>query len=223
MIERVALHEAIVREVKNYIEKNNLKAGDRLPNQEEFTRMFGVSRTSLREALRTLQAMDIIDVKNGKGIFVKEKDKYKVESTITVENEKQLLSYILETRRAIEGLAARLAAQRRTDEDILELERLITIMVDKARSREDQTAEDKAFHYTIYRVSKNPVLIKLSESIYDVMDVAWQNPFNIGKTLTQGIGFHVEIFEAIKKKKPHLAEKAVMKIIDEYEVIIKSI
>lgn len=223
MIERVMLHEAIVKEIKKYIEDNQLKPGDRLPNQEQLTQMFGVSRTSLREALRTLQAMEIIEVKNGKGIYVKSKDSLKIEATINVEDERQLLLNILEMRRGIEGLAVKLAAERATQEDIEEMYKNLVIMKEKSSRGECNPVEDRAFHHAIYRASKNPILNKIVEDLYEVFGVLWNNPLGMGKAMNEGINLHEKIFIAIKNKEPKKAEKAFEKLMNEYELMFKSI
>ena len=69
-IQRTSLQSEIIRYIQNYIQENNLKPGDRLPSQEKLIEMMGVSRTSLREAMKTLEARNVLEAKNGKGIYV---------------------------------------------------------------------------------------------------------------------------------------------------------
>ena len=71
-IQRMSLQYEIISYIKNYIQEHNLKAGERLPSQAEMLEMMGVSRTALREAIKTLEAKDVLEVKNGKGVYVKE-------------------------------------------------------------------------------------------------------------------------------------------------------
>lgn len=98
LIKRFKLHETIVEEIKDYIRVNGKKSGDKLPNQQEFTEMFGVSRTALREALRTLQALEIVDIVNGKGVFVKKFQNNNVNKEDNVKNKKKELLDFLEVR-----------------------------------------------------------------------------------------------------------------------------
>lgn len=223
MIERVMLYESIVNEIKKYISDNNLKPGDRLPNQEAFTKMLGVSRTSLREALRTLQAIHLIEVINGKGIYVKEKDNYKIEATVNVEDEKQSLLYILEVRTGIEGLAVRLAAERATPEDIARMEESIEKIKEKAARGECHPNEDKEFHNAIYIAAKNPILIEMMQNLYEVIDKLWQNPLGVGKAFNEVANLHAELLEHIKAKSPKKAENTFIKLMHEEELIIKNI
>ena len=69
-IQRTSLKSEIIRYIQNYIQENNLKPGDRLTSQEKLIEMMGVSRTSLREAMKTLEARNVLEAKNGKGIYV---------------------------------------------------------------------------------------------------------------------------------------------------------
>ena len=64
-IKRTPLQSEIIRYIQEYIEENRLEAGERLPSQGQLIQMMGVSRTSLREAMKTLEAREIIKVKNG--------------------------------------------------------------------------------------------------------------------------------------------------------------
>ena len=69
-IKRVSLQSEIIRYIQSYIEEHDLKEGDRLPSQGQFIEMMQVSRTALREAVKTLEAEGIVEVLNGKGIYV---------------------------------------------------------------------------------------------------------------------------------------------------------
>jgi len=223
MIERKVLHEQIVNEIKEYIFRNNLKPGDKVLNQREFCEMLGVSNASLREALRTLIAVDIIEVKNGKGIFVKQRNSIKIQTEISTENERESLLNLTELRRALEGAAVKMAAVRANQEDIDEMERNINAIRVKALRGECQPVEDKAFHYAIYAASKNPILIGIIENLNNAFDVIWQNPLGMEKAVNKEADLHVKLFEQIKAKNPVKAEKIFNKMMDEIELIIKNI
>ena len=69
-IKRISLQSEIIKYIQKYIEENELRQGDKLPSQGQFIEMMQVSRTALREAFKTLEAENIVEVKNGKGIYV---------------------------------------------------------------------------------------------------------------------------------------------------------
>ncbi|GAA0178354.1 FadR/GntR family transcriptional regulator [Clostridium sediminicola] len=221
MIKRVELHESIVNEVKKYIKTNNLEPGDKLPNQLKLSELFGVSRTSLREALRTLQALNVVEIINGRGIFVKEKENHI--PILNLENKKQSLFHIMEVRRAIESLAVKLAAERAEEDDLKEMEKNLVVMLEKANNGENCPEEDKAFHFAIYKATKNPLLMNVVNDINDAITVFWENPLGIGLAFNERINLHKELYECIKKKEVKKAERVFERIMDGYEVIIKSV
>lgn len=73
-IKKIVIHEAVVAEIIKYIRKNNLKKGDRLPTERNLTELLNVSRTSIREALKILEANYVINIKHGSGIYVNSLD-----------------------------------------------------------------------------------------------------------------------------------------------------
>ncbi|MCT4563828.1 MAG: FadR family transcriptional regulator [Maledivibacter sp.] len=223
MIERTLLHDMIVKEMKKIIKESDLQNGDKLPTQGELVKKFGVSRTSLREALRTLQALNIIEVINGKGMYVKSNSFIFQHEDGDEDNKKQHLLHVLDVRRALEFLSVELAVENATEEDINDMERNVRIMEEKAKKGEPHPKYDKAFHYAIYKASKNPVLINTINYLHDQFEVLWENPLGAGDALTEGTAYHVQLFKAIKDKNLKVAEEAFNKLIDQVEVIIKNI
>ena len=95
-IQRTSLQSEIIRYIQNYIQENGLKPGDRLPSQEKLIEMMGVSRTSLREAMKTLEARNVLEAKNGKGIYVGSQEVNDLLRLIDFAKEKELLLDTLE-------------------------------------------------------------------------------------------------------------------------------
>ena len=110
-IKKVSLSKMIADEIKNYIKSEHLHEGDRLPSIDRLMKQLNVGRSSLREALRFLEAIEVIEVINGKGIYVKDANTYRIETKINIQNEKQFLLQMSEVRRALEGKAVELAAK----------------------------------------------------------------------------------------------------------------
>lgn len=101
-IQRTSLQSEIIRYIQNYIQENGLKPGDRLPSQEKLIEMMGVSRTSLREAMKTLEARNVLEAKNGKGIYVGSQEVNDLLRLIDFAKEKELLLDTLEVRKILE-------------------------------------------------------------------------------------------------------------------------
>lgn len=219
MIKRTTLCDSIVDEIKSYIKKNKLSPGDKLPNQQELCDIMGVSKTPLREALRILQALNVITVENGKGIYVKKSSQFKIQTTINVDEKKSIIE-MLELRKAIENFAVKLAVERATEREVAQIENIFDKMSEKSLKGESEPDEDKEFHRLVYRASKNKVLIDMLDNIYDILDVLWKNPLGIGSAMNE-LKLHSDILESIKQKRPEKAEKAVSKLIDSEIMLIK--
>ena len=117
-IKRVTLQTEIIEFIKEYIDKNNLKSGDRLPSQAELMELLGVSRSSVREAIKTLEAKNALEVINGKGVFVKDGSSNSISAQIEFGKEKESILELLEVRKVLEKEILRLVIQNATEEEV---------------------------------------------------------------------------------------------------------
>lgn len=207
-IQKRHVHELVSEEIQKYIEEKELKDGDKLPSAEELTQLFGVGRSSLREALRYLEAVDIIKVVNGKGIYVKDTGSFRYSGKVKVENEKKFLLHILDVRRALEGKAVELAA-RRIDDVTIEKMRLCLEEYDIRKQRDlDTSAIDYEFHQYIYDAAANPLLHSVFESISELYSKFFSGPFGVKELFDNTYPFHRTLFDGLAKhdEKHALAE-----------------
>ncbi|MBV7507573.1 FadR family transcriptional regulator [Bacillus sp. sid0103] len=222
-IKKVPLHELIADELKKFITKHQLERGDRLPSVAELTTILGVGRSSIREGLRFLEAIDVIEVQNGKGIFVKDGDLLRIEAKIDVEKEKNYLLHISELRRALEGKAVELASQRATEQEILEMERLLDEAISLKDSGMDSAKVDWAFHKAIYKASHNPLLESVVESVTDTFNKHWNKPFGIDRIFEDTFPFHHTMLAGLKQRDTVYALQEFNKIIDIVESTVRKI
>ncbi|MDQ0200304.1 FadR/GntR family transcriptional regulator [Neobacillus ginsengisoli] len=222
-IKKVSLHEMIAEEIKRYINDHQLKRGNKLPSVAELTAILNVSRSSIREALRYLEGIDVLEVQNGKGIFVKDNDELKIVAKIAVEQEKNYLLHISELRRALEGKAVELASIRATDHEIKEMERLLAEVISLNDEGIDSSKEDWAFHKTIYKASHNPLLESVAESVSETFNKLWSKPFGIEHIFEDTLPFHFTMMEGIKQRDPAYATQEFNKIIDTVEKTVRKI
>ena len=153
--------------------EKGLKPGEKLPNEVELAGELGVSRATLREAIRTLTAQGVLEVRRGKGTFVsaavEEMDDFGFSSLERVRGQ---LRDLFELRSIFEPRAAALACQRATEEELAnilargeEVERCI-------RAGEDRTQADRAFHAAIVRGTHNEFLVRLLPLIDQAVSAA---------------------------------------------------
>lgn len=213
-IQRTSLQSEIIRYIQTYIQENDLKPGDRLPSQEKLIEMMGVSRTSLREAMKTLEARNVVEARNGKGIYVGSQEVNALLSLIDFAREKELLLDTLEVRKILEREILRMVIRSATEEELVDLGVAAKALMDKFRRGEQQTAEDKKFHYTIYRLSHNQVMYQLILSISNVMDKFWEFPLNMEDPFLESLPLHEELYKAICEKNVKKAQAINEKLLD---------
>jgi DNA-binding FadR family transcriptional regulator len=158
-IKRVNLTSQVMETVKAYIAENNLRPGDRLPTEKELMLTLGVSRNILREALKSLQALGLIEIKVGDGMYVSDFDYSSVVTHISFalsRSEQQLLHFI-EARLIIEVGALDLVVKRAEDRDLQELDDLNN-RLESATSVETAAELDLDFHKALLAIADNPVV-----------------------------------------------------------------
>ncbi|WP_409345820.1 FadR/GntR family transcriptional regulator [Paenibacillus sp. MBLB4367] len=219
-IQKMQMHEMAAEEIKRYITENDLQKGDKLPPLDQISEMLGVSRTSLREALRSLDAMDIIKIHNGKGVYVHDARAYHFSSKIDIEDEKTALLQTCQVRRALEGLAVELAAEKATPEDIADMLRFCD-EIDRQQLPQS-TLADLAFHQAIYRSAGNPILQSIVESVWEMFRKFWSYaPLGNSQLFADSFPFHRTLAEAIATGDKARAREEFEKLMDAIEEAIR--
>src|SRR5215813_8997128 len=124
-IKSTRIYEEIVRQVKQLIAEGRLKSGDQLPPERDLAEKFLVSRTSVREALRALESVGLIEIRPGEGTFVREVsvDALVEPLALVLLSQRAMIEELFEARRLLEPAIAGLAARRATKEEIQEMDR----------------------------------------------------------------------------------------------------
>lgn len=166
-------YQLIVEQINMFCLEQNLQAGDRLPSERDLASLFGVSRNSVREALKDLESRDFIEIRQGGGSFLapSKRDTLGNELGIHINETKALLiDEMLELRRALEVEAASLAAQRATDENLEAIRYVLSQMAEAADDPEMGVQADLDFHLQIAFATKNQLLVDLMETLAKRME-----------------------------------------------------
>lgn len=167
----VKVYEQVIEEIKDMIINGKLKKGDKLPSERELVEQLNVSRTSLREALRAIQIIGLIDCRQGEGNFIKESFENTLFEPLSIMFMLQESSAreIVDLRRLLEIEMVSYAAERATDE---ELERIKEIVEALAQSEDEKACVklDKELHYTISKASGNYLIQNILNSVSQLMD-----------------------------------------------------
>lgn len=158
--------DAIIK-IKELIVSGQLRPGDRLPKEREFAAELGLSRNSLREAVRALSLIRVLDVRQGDGTYVTSlrPDVLLEALSFAVDlAQDQTIAELFEVRRLLEPAATALAASRISDADLAELSGLTARMWDSS-SAEELVRRDLEFHEGIVQATGNETLVMLCRSV----------------------------------------------------------
>jgi len=214
-----SLSSLIVEKIVQAIKKGELKQGDRLPSMSHLAKKLNVGQSSIREALKQLQVMGLVDVRHGKGIFVSEVDigsVLKDVSHLLILKRPDIL-YLMEARRIVEYGTVKLAAQRSSQEEIEELYQLTQRMQSELDDPENFIKDDLGFHLKLAEASKNPILPMFLNSIRSLFLQEQKAVVRLPGAAKRASDYHMKICKAIKEHNAEKAAKVMMQHLTDIE------
>lgn len=219
IIEKQNYSDQIFQYLFQEIKAGRMKPGDKLPNERELSQALGVSRPSLREALRAMTQLGLVTTRHGGGTYINNYDDAYLRSIlqyITVISD-DLLIDLIQVRKTLEAEATRLAAENATEEDLQKIENYAKKRADLCERyrddlnavRQELNALDYDFHKSIAEASKNKVIAAFILSIHSTF-TEHQNRAAAKAPIASAVNKkHFEIVEALKHRDAKLA-KALM-------------
>jgi GntR family transcriptional repressor for pyruvate dehydrogenase complex len=170
-IRSTRIYLEIVRQIKGLIADGYLTSGDRLPPERDLADRFRVSRASVREALRALESMGLIEIRAGEGAFVRE---VSVEALIeplalVILTQRQAISELYEARRLLEAPIAALAAQRASPDEVAEMARILEDQGREVAAGRTGLDQDAAFHTSIAHSTHNRAITRIVTALMDLL------------------------------------------------------
>ena len=166
------LSDVTAKRIRNMIEESRFKVGDKLPNENDFANELGISRSTLREAIKALTSLGILEIRRGKGTFVT--DSTVIESGDLGEINSGL-GDLFEMRLMFEPECAYYAAQRATDEEIAIICKYGEAVEKKIKSGEDRTYEEQKFHESIASATHNAFVQQFMPIIFNAIKLFFLN------------------------------------------------
>lgn len=164
-VPRSRLYETVAESLLEHVEKAGLAPGDRLPAERRLAEQFGVSRTSIRQALVRLEVQGVVEIRHGDGVFLAAP---RPSTALTgVWERAERLSDIYAVREALEVKIAELAALHCRDEDRALIEGALEQMDDEVVRGGTGEKADAAFHRAVTLASHNPVMLELMDGLSD--------------------------------------------------------
>jgi GntR family transcriptional repressor for pyruvate dehydrogenase complex len=204
---RSKLSDTVAEKLESLIVTGELPVGSKLPNEKELALQFGVGRSSMREAVRTLEAAGLLRSAHGVGVFVASDRRSKPGVIDQSLMGGFTMSDLFETRMAIESKAAELAAIRLTDHHAEVLQSIIHAAGAPAITEQDFVALDGRLHRQIAEASGNPLLLHMWESISVQFEEYSLKVIGMPDRLQRAHADHCGIVDAIIERDPDLAAR----------------
>lgn len=215
----------VMASVKNYIRDNGLQVGDELPSEGAFAELAGTSRTIVREAYRSLAALTLIDIGNGRRarVAAPTADVLAMITDHAVHTNQATIQQIFDVRRTIERRTVALAALRRTDREAAEIYALAEAMQRDFNDPQKVMEHDIAFHEAIGHASKNPMFALIVGSFHVVTRHTWPIGWasrGSNETRQESIDGHFAIAQAIANGDPAKGDAAM---VDHFDLTVKAL
>ena len=220
-IPRTKVYEEVAQQIQHKI-LHELKAGDLLPPEIELARTFGVSRGSVRDAIRGLELIGLLDRRQGRGTVVRKlsTDLLSDPLAAALVQQRNKVNELLDVRKIIEPALARRAAIHATADEIAELEQILRRQEEKVRRRELAIEEDCEFHYNIAMAADNNVILKVLDILMDLLRETRKKSLQTEGRPEKSLAGHRRIFTALKRRNGRAAEAAMRQHLQEIEKIV---
>jgi GntR family transcriptional regulator, transcriptional repressor for pyruvate dehydrogenase complex len=205
---RSRLSEEIVSIIQKQIMSGDIAPGAKLPTERDLAESFKVNRTTLREALRKLESLELIDIRHGDGVYAKDflnsGNLNLIKAAFAMDEHNETIFNVLEVRRIVAPEMAALAAQRHTADDLAELERIIS------HHDLNMLEEDIKVHQMIARATRNPVYTIMQNFIYQITREYSHLYFKNEDMIERTRKFHHRLFNAIKSRDASEARRVML-------------
>jgi GntR family transcriptional repressor for pyruvate dehydrogenase complex len=210
-ITRSRLYEEIVAIIQKQILNGTLLPGTKLPPEREMAETFNVNRTTLREALRRLENLELLEIRHGDGVYAKNflesGNLDLIKAAVSLDANNETLLNIMEARLSIIPEIAAMAAQRRTVAELAEIKLVI--------DRNDMSISEKdlIIHHLIVRATHNLVYTIMLNFFNQLHRDVGQLYFNDERNIERSRRFHSDIYDAIKNRKPEAARRIMQDVL----------
>jgi GntR family transcriptional repressor for pyruvate dehydrogenase complex len=201
-IKSTRIYEEIVRQIKTMIGEGRLKSGDQLPPERDLAEKFVVSRTSVREALRALESLGLIEIRPGEGTFVRE---VSVEALIeplamVMASQRAAIGELFEARRLLEPSIAALAARRATAEELQEMDRILEEQAKEIAAGKTGLRQDAEFHAAIASAAHNHAITRIVHAIMDLLTQCREESLSTPGRPERSHQDHRRVLDAIRRR-----------------------
>ena len=206
------LYEQIVQQIEESVLTGTLKPGDQLPAERELAQRLGVSRTAVREAVKTLREKGLVEAYSGKGTFITDGTTQAARQSFDLMvkvGQQEGSPHLAELRLILEPGIAALAAARVQESEIVSMREAVAVMDRAQRDPEAYIEADLDFHLALAEAAANPLILSLIDSIVGLLREQRIKIFNVEGGPQRGQIHHKRILEAVEKHDPDMARSAM--------------
>jgi GntR family transcriptional regulator, transcriptional repressor for pyruvate dehydrogenase complex len=221
-VRKTKVYEKVAQQIQRMILDGLLKPGDKLPPERELAETFQVSRSSLRDAIRTLELIGLVEPRQGEGTVVRDLSTDSLVNPIAtmLVHKREMLLELLDLRRMIEPPLAARAAKKAAPEEIEYLRDILRRQKEKVDLGDLAIEEDSEFHYAIAQAARNSVVMKVVDVFMDLLRESRERSLQVDGRLRKSFAGHLRIFSAIRRRDAVGAERAMRRHIQEIEGIV---
>ncbi len=216
-IKKTRVAEEVADRIRMLMLDGTFPAGEPLPSERNLAERFGVSRGSIRDALRTLETIGLLETRHGQGTFPHELsvDRLVAPLASVMAYRSDLQDELLDVRRMFEPAVARVAATRATEEDLADLQRILETQRQKLKNGQSAIVEDTAFHAILARATRNRVVMSIMATLNDLLvESRTQSLLQKGRP-ARSIDGHEAVVAALHRRDADGASQAMYNHIDQ--------
>lgn len=221
-VRRTKIYEEVAVRVRRLISEGRLKPGDKLPPERELAAAMGVSRTSIRDAIRTLEATGLLEPRQGHGTVIRELSAAGLAGPIAsaLGGGPDLVADVMAFRKMVEPALARQAALRATPDEVRQLEEILVSQSARVEAGGSAAEEGGAFHGLIARAARNQVAMMVVESLMHLLRDDRARALRARGRPQQSLRGHRRIMEAIRRRDGGAAELAMLAHLGQIEATL---
>lgn len=216
-IKKTRVAEEVADRIRVLMLDGTFPAGQPLPSERHLAERFGVSRGSIRDALRTLETIGLLETRHGQGTFPHELSVERLVAPLAsvMAYRSDLQDELLDVRRMFEPAVARAAAVRATEEDLTDLQRILETQRQKLKTGQSAIAEDTAFHAVLARSTRNRVVMSIMATLNDLLVESRTHSLEQKGRPARSMDGHEAVVAALRRHDADGASQAMYSHIDQ--------
>jgi GntR family transcriptional repressor for pyruvate dehydrogenase complex len=220
-VRRDKVYEGVAKQIERLILKK-LQPGDKLPSERDLAETLGVSRSSIRDAIRSLELMGMVEPRQGAGTIVLQISSDSLVNPLANarKRKEELVGELLDFRKMLEPSLASRAATRVAPEELAEMEEILKRQDEKLAKGESTIAEDTEFHYAIALASGNSVVRKVLDTLMDLLRDSRERSLQVDGRPQKSLAGHRKILAALNRHDAEAAKLAMKRHIEDVEKML---